>query len=132
MKGGEFPDNERQGLDNYAGGNVEEKLKRRPLLVFFYMDGCSHCEVTKPHWEKLKKKYGRMMMDVESANVPSTEGVNGFPTLKYKPQHGDDRTISGEQHSAGEIERKLGLRRGLTRRRPRRLSRRVSRRRFGH
>ena len=120
------------GRVNYEGGNVEEKLKRRPLLVFFFMNGCSHCEVTKPHWDKLKKKHGKMMMEIESSDVPSTEGVNGFPTLKYKPQRGDDRVISGEQHSPGEIERKLGLRRGLTRRRSRRPSRRVSRRRLGH
>ena len=107
-------------------------LKRRPLLVFFYMEGCSHCEVTRPHWNEMKKKYPRIpAVEIESSNVPSEEGVNGFPTMKFKPLKGKDRVTTGEKHSSAEIIRDLGLNRSLTRHRSRR-NRRATRRRLHH
>ena len=117
--------------DRLDGGTVEKTLKRRPLLVLFYMNGCSHCEANKPMWDEFKKKHIHIPVEeIESANVPRSERVTGFPTMKFKPKRGRERVISGQQESAGEIERKLGLVRSLTRRRSRRLSRRVSRRRL--
>lgn len=128
-----FAPDERPGRDNYLGGDVKQKLKRRPLLVLFYMEGCSHCEANKPKWDEFTRKHSKIpFVEIESVNVPPEENVSGFPTMKFKPKRGRERTISGQQESASEIERKLGLLRSLTRRRPRRLSRRVSRRRFGH
>jgi hypothetical protein len=124
----------RRGLvDDTVGGDVKQKLKRRPLLVLFYMNGCSHCESNKPKWDELKRKHpGIPVEEIESADVPPEEHVNGFPTMKYKSKRGRERVLSGEQSSAGEIERKLGLVRSLTRRSSRRRSRHVSRRRLGH
>lgn len=136
MKGGEFPEGDTRSRgkllpDRGFGGGVEKTLKRRPLLVLFYMNGCSHCEANKPMWDEFKKKHIHIPVEeIESANVPRSERVTGFPTMKFKPKRGRERVISGQQESAGEIERKLGLVHSLTRRRSRRLSRRVSRRRF--
>ena len=114
--------------DPVAGG-----LKRRPLLVFFYMEGCSHCEVTRPHWNEMKKKYPHIpAVEIESSNVPSDEGVNGFPTMKFKPLKGKDRVTSGEKHSSAEIIRDLRLNRRLTRHSSRRRSRHTTRRRLRH
>lgn len=139
MKGGDLG-SPRPGLpskDNeispVPGGGIEKNLKRRPLLVLFYMNGCSHCEANKPKWDEMKKKHIHIPVEeIESANVPQSERVSGFPTMKFKPRHGRERVLTGQQESASEIERKLGLTRGLTRRRSRRLSRRVSRRRIQH
>jgi hypothetical protein len=124
----------RPGLDDYGtGGDVKQKLKRRPLLVLFYMDGCMHCEANKPKWDEFTKKHPNIPVEeIESANVPSSERVNGFPTMKFKPRRGRERVISGQQQSASEIERKFGLINSLTRRRSRRRSRHVSRRRLDH
>jgi len=84
-------------------------------------------------WDEFKKKHIHIPVEeIESANVPRSERVTGFPTMKFKPKHGRERVLTGQQESAGEIERKLGLLRRDTRRRSRRLSRRVSRRRIGH
>lgn len=114
--------------DVVAGG-----LKRRPLLVFFYMEGCSHCEVTRPHWNEMKRKYPHIpAVEIESSNVPSDEGVSGFPTMKFKPLKGKDRVSSGEKHSSAEIIRDLGLNRRLTRHSSRRRSRHTTRRRLRH
>ena len=114
--------------DDQLGGDVKESLKHRPLLVLFYMDGCSHCEANKPKWDELKKKYRNIrVVEIESANVPPEEGVNGFPTMKYKPLRGRERVLSGQQSSASDIARKLGLVNRNTRRRPRRLTRNTRR-----
>jgi thiol-disulfide isomerase/thioredoxin len=114
--------------DAVAGG-----LKHRPLLVFFYMEGCSHCEVTRPHWNEMKKKYPSIRaIEVESANVSSDEHVNGFPTIKFKPAKGKERVTSGEKHSSAEIIRDLGLNRRVTRHSSRRRSRHTTRRRLRH
>ena len=112
---------------------MKRKLSRRPLLVLFFMDGCSHCEANKPKWDEFKKKHRNIAVEeIESANVPPEENVSGFPTMKYKPRRGRERVISGQQSSAREIEGKLGLSRSLTRRSSRRRSRHASRRRIRH
>jgi len=116
----------------FGGSDVKQKLKRRPLLVLFYMEGCSHCEANKPKWDEMKKKHIHIPVEeIESANVPPEEHVSGFPTMKFKPARGRERVITGQQESASEIERKLGLIRKLTRHRTRR-SRRSTRRRLRH
>jgi len=116
--------------DTGLGGS---KLKRRPLLVLFYMDGCSHCVANKPMWDEMKKKYSHIPSEeIESANVPPEEHVNGFPTMKYKPARGRERVVSGQQASASEIARKLGLVGRLTRRRSTRRVRGTRRRRLRH
>ena len=122
----------RRGIvnDDVLGG---ANLKRRPLLVLFYMDGCSHCIANKPMWDEMKKKYRHIPVEeVESANVPADENVTGFPTMKYKPAKGRERTVSGQQASSAELARKLGLVSRLTRHRSRRRSRHTSRRRLRH
>ena len=120
-----------QGL--FTPQNAAGDLKRRPLLVFFYMEGCSHCEVTRPHWEEMKKKYVHIpAVEIESSRVPSEERVSGFPTMKFKPLKGKERVTTGEKHSSAEIIRDLGLNRSLTRHRSRRRSRHATRRRLRH
>lgn len=128
-----FAPNAREGITKgYEGGDVKQKLKRRPLLVLFYMNGCSHCEANKPMWDEMKKKHIHIPVEeIESANVPYDEHVSGFPTMKFKPAKGRERVLTGQQESASEIERKLGLVRRLTRHRTRR-SRRSTRRRPRH
>lgn len=122
----------RKGIVDEGGGD-KQKLKQRPLLVLFYMNGCSHCEANKPMWDELKKKHIHIPSEeIESASVPYEEHVSGFPTMKFKPKRGRERVVSGQQSSTSELERKLGLLRSLTRRRSRRTSRRVSRRRIRH
>jgi len=117
-----------------AEGDVKNALKRRPLLVLFYMDGCSHCISTLPHWKEMAKKYPKCeAIQIESSMVEMSgeKGVNGYPTMKFKPKKGRERVLSGEQGSASEIARKLGLLSRFTRRNTRRL-RGASRRSLRH
>jgi hypothetical protein len=83
------------------GGDKKEDakklLKKQPLLVLFFMDGCSHCEANKPAWEEAKKKAGVPTAEIEASATPDGE-ANGFPTMKY-----GDNTISGQKESGDEI-----------------------------
>lgn len=123
----------RTGIVSEPEGGVKGSLARRPLLVLFFMTGCSHCEANQPKWEEFKRKYSHIpSIEVESSNVPPSENVSGFPTMKYKPRKGRERVLVGQQSSSSEIARKLGLLNRLTRRSSRRRSRHVSRRRISH
>lgn len=102
--------------------SAERKLKQRPLLVLFYMDGCPHCEHNEKAWKEAKKKYGGNTAEIEAAEVPSSSGVTSFPTMKYISEGGEEKTIAGAQSSGDEILQKLevplrgGRRRRSTRR----------------
>lgn len=95
---------------NVKGG--EKSLpKERPLLVLFYMNGCPHCESNQAAWESAKKKLkgGVATAEIESIDVPASESVNGFPTMKYYPASGAPAEISGSQPSGDVLLKKLGV-----------------------
>lgn len=92
------------------GGGKKTLPVKRPLLVLFFMQGCPHCESNKPAWEEAKKKIkgGVATAEIESADVPADEPVNGFPTMKYYPANGPVKEISGSQPNGGAILTQLG------------------------
>lgn len=112
---------------NVEGGG-REALKHRPVMVLFYMIGCSHCEANKPKWDELKRKYVHIpATEIESASVKPEDNVSGFPTMKFLPRRGRERVVTGQQESADILAKKLGLRtvnRNSTRRRSRHATRR--------
>ena len=83
------------------GGDKKEAakklLKKQPLLVLFFMDGCSHCEANKPAWEEAKKNSKVPTAEIEASATPDGE-ADGFPTMKY-----GNKTISGQKESGDEI-----------------------------
>jgi len=83
------------------GGDKKEAarklLKKQPLLVLFFMDGCSHCEANKPAWEEAKKKANVPTAEIEASATPEEEAT-GFPTMKY-----GKKAISGQKESGDEI-----------------------------
>ena len=116
------------------GGDKEEEakelLKKRPLRVLFFMDGCSHCEANKPAWEEAKKMSDVDTAEIESEAVPENE-ASGFPTMKYMSNDGV-KTISGQKDSGEEIMDELKVPKKLSGGRRRRLrSRRHINRRGG-
>ena len=105
--------------------SAERKLKQRPVLVLFYMDGCPHCKTNEKAWKEAKKKYGGNTAEIESAEAT---GVTSFPTMKYISEGGQESTISGAQESGDEILQKLNVPSSGGRRR-RRATRRTNNRR---
>ena len=87
------------------GGDKKEEakklLKKQPLLVLFFMDGCPHCEANKPAWEEAKKNSKVPTAEIEASATPEEEAT-GFPTMKYKGPNGT-KEISGKKGSGDEI-----------------------------
>ena len=75
--------------------NKQLDNQNKIMVMLFYMDGCHHCDVLKPKWNKLvnelKKKTHHKHEDVAIANINSklmsqlnTPPVYQFPTIKLK------------------------------------------------
>jgi hypothetical protein len=88
---------------------AEKALRKRPVLVLFYMVGCPHCEANDKAWKEAKKKVGGNVVEVDQDAVPDSEGVNGFPTMRYIDAQGKTTEISGEKQSGDQILSELGV-----------------------
>ena len=102
------------GPGGKVGGKMEDarrSLRKRPVLVLFFMTGCPHCIHNEPAWKAATKKVkGKVkIVRVESKDVPPEEGVSSFPTMKYRPANGPDRVLPGSQKTGRDILMKLGL-----------------------
>lgn len=84
--------------------------KKRPTVVFFYMIGCPHCEVTRPAWDDAKKKMkGAKIEERESKDVTAADNVSSFPTIVMKEDGKEVKRIDGSRTQGGEIIKELGL-----------------------
>ena len=89
-------------------------------IVFYYMDGCGHCEAMKDEWSKFENKlesdnsdYDVNVARVNMVALNDVEGPNdiyGFPTIyvlkdgeKVK-EHDGERTISAFESTLDEVE----------------------------
>ncbi len=110
-----------------------EEVKRlmkssKPVAIFFYLNGCSHCEAMKQPWNELEsEKSGVQFAKVESEHVPSEMGISGFPHFVLV-ENGKEKKVVGGEMPKEELKAKLfgGGRRN--RRTRRRYSRRATRR----
>jgi thiol-disulfide isomerase/thioredoxin len=100
---------------------AKKALQKRPFLVLFFMIGCPHCEANKPAWEEAKAKAppGTDVVEVDADATPDDEGVEGFPTMKYKSKSGKETKTSGQKASGDEILKELEVKGGSRRRRRR-------------
>lgn len=105
--------------------DIKKFLKSsKPVAIFFYMDGCPHCEAMKPIWNELEHETPSVeFVAVESANVPSDMGITGYPKFMKIERSKQVGSADGEM-TKEELKGKL-LTSGGRRRRNR--SRRVRR-----
>lgn len=80
---------------------AKKLLQQRPLLVLFFMNGCSHCEANKPAWDDAKERADVPTAEIDEEATPEGEAA-GFPTMKYLKDD-DTKEISGEKKSGDEI-----------------------------
>lgn len=88
-------------------------MSGRARVVFFFMNGCPHCERTWPAWTKAKEKL-RGEVDVEekeSSDVSPSDGVSSFPTFVVMKNGKEVKRIEGARERESELLRDLGLRR---------------------
>ena len=111
------------------GGKLKQAINSgKPVAIFFYMDGCPHCDAMKKPWDDLEKEVPRMdFCKIESAKVPSEMRITGFPHFEV---YDKGKKVADGSSTKQELKKKLfgtgGSRR--TRRRTLRLTRRVRKR----
>lgn len=115
---------------------IKKLLKsNKPVAVFFYADWCPHCKVMHEPYEELEKEHkDTKFVKMESEDIPSDIGVNGYPHFELVKGGNVIRKVGGEM-SKEELNGKLfggqaglafangGKRRGGRRTRTRRLRR---------
>ena len=110
------------------GDTLKKEIKSgKPIAIFFYMDGCPHCDKMKKPWDDLEKEVPHTdFCKIESSKVPSELGITGFPHFEVHSKSKKKKVVDGSS-SKEELKKKLfgtgGRRR--TRRRTLRLTRRV-------
>lgn len=86
-----------------------KKLLRssKPVVMFFYLTGCPHCERMDPICSELEKEVPSMkFVKVESANVPSELGITGFPKF-IKVEDGKQVATADGEMTKEELKSKL-------------------------
>lgn len=68
-------------------------MKKQPVVVLFYMDGCFHCDAMKPAWNEMENRMIRREMRCPMAlakvnsdylsQVDTPRSVYGFPTIMH-------------------------------------------------
>jgi thiol-disulfide isomerase/thioredoxin len=59
---------------------LKSLMKKKGVVIFFFMDGCGHCEATRPAWEELSRSGIPLeFAEVESSVVSPELGIRGFP-----------------------------------------------------
>jgi thiol-disulfide isomerase/thioredoxin len=110
--------------------DVSKILKSsKPVFIFFYLDGCPHCEAMDPIWDELERETPSVeFVKAESAVVPAELGISGFPKF-VKVKDGKQVGSADGEMSKDELKSKL-LSGGRRRRRNR--TRRLGGRRRKH
>ena len=79
----------------------------KPVVIFFFLEGCPHCETMDPIWEELEKETpDTEFIKVESSAVPSELGITGFPKF-MKIQGGKQVSSVDGEVSKDELKSKL-------------------------
>ena len=111
--------------------------KKKSCFAMFHMEGCGHCVMLRPEWDKMKKKVDSSLILAEIDSNYSREITNltggevvGFPTLmvikggrkafEYNRERKEKEMLKFVRETFKEVGRK---------RRPRRRTRRRTRRR---
>ena len=86
--------------------HVRDLMKSKsPIVVFFYLDGCSHCEAMKQPYTEIQSETPSMKFyKVESSNVPEELGITGFPEFR-KIQDGKEVMSASGEMTKEELER---------------------------
>lgn len=114
-------------------GEIEKLLNsQEPVAIFFYMNGCPHCENMQGPWKNLAKKHsGIKFVKIEQTNTPDHLGITGFPQFITVEKGKQKKSVGGEMLEK-DLEKKLFGSNGLLGgKRTRRLRARRLRRRTG-
>ena len=95
----------------------------KPVVIFFYLTGCPHCDAMDPIWSALEKETPNVeFVKAESSVVPAELGITGFPKFIRVAGGKQVSSVDGEV-SKDELKTKLLSSLGGRRRRSSRLKR---------
>ena len=103
------------------------ELKKKHGIILFYMNGCGHCDVMKPAWNKvineLKDKHKNEIIlgaiESSSMHIFNKHGikpsVSGFPTILYfhPSKHDSPETYKGDR-SYEDLKKWILTKKGVT------------------
>jgi len=90
--------------------DIKNFMKKRNVIIFFFMDGCGHCEATRPAWQELSRsRLPYQFAEVESAHVSPEFGIQGFPHFHLVDSKGKVRKVDGARSTKSELASALGL-----------------------
>jgi thiol-disulfide isomerase/thioredoxin len=86
----------------------QSDFDKKPVIVFIYMEGCPHCDVMKPEWEKFKHKSTVPSLEINSSLITMLDSkqpylknvmqnVHSFPDLKYYNNKNMGNAYNGER-----------------------------------
>ena len=106
-------------------GEIKKLMKsKEPVAIFYYAAWCPHCKVMHEPWNDLEKeeKGKTKFVKMESEDIPSELGINGYPHFVMVKGGKVQAEASGEM-SKEQLKQKLlgGSANGGSRRRPRTL-----------
>lgn len=114
-------------------GEIKDILKsQEPVAIFFYMNGCPHCQAMEQPWTSLKGKHPSVKFyKVEATNTPAELDIYGFPHFMTIEKGKKKKSVGGEMPEK-DLEKQLFGSNGLLGgKRTRRLRSRRLRRRTG-
>jgi len=79
----------------------------KPVVIFFFLDGCPHCTTMDPIMSELEEETPDIQfVKVESSAVPSELGISGFPKF-MKIEGGKQVSCVDGEVSTDELKTKL-------------------------
>ena len=89
---------------------VKKLMNKKGVIIFFFMNGCGHCEATRPAWTELTRSgLPYEFAEVESAAVSPQTGISGFPHFHLVDKSGKVRTVDGEKTNILDLAKSLGI-----------------------
>jgi thiol-disulfide isomerase/thioredoxin len=112
--------------------SLDSFLKKRNIIIYFFMIGCPYCEKTTPLWNELKDKHKEIeFVEVESQDITPKKKeeleIEGYPQFLKINKDGKKKKVKGSKDTLQQLEKELELGKffGGRRRRSRRFHNRI-------
>jgi thiol-disulfide isomerase/thioredoxin len=112
--------------------SLDSFLKKRNIIIYFFMIGCPYCEKTTPLWNELKDKHKEIeFVEVESQDITPEKKeeleIEGYPQFLKINKDGKKKKVKGSKDTLQQLEKELELGKffGGRRRRSRRFRNRI-------
>jgi len=112
--------------------SLDSLLKKRNIIIYFFMIGCPYCEKTTPLWNELKDKHKEIeFVEVESQDITPEKKekleIEGYPQFLKINKDGKKKKVKGSKDTLQQLEKELELGKffGGRRRRSRRFRNRI-------